>query len=632
MPGSDSLFADEDETGVSRHSYTESESGSKDVPFPVKAIVDGVNRVEVERLSFNRQFEKTQFGAAGTAAQNGMKEVASAVAAFKAGDQMGGSAAALRSIGAFSGAFALGGPAGAAAGALMAAITGLIAALLEAMKPATDSLEAKIEGLLDKQELKNAYVALSGNKQAWEISEADIKLFAEKSHMQAWDVLSRKTQWKNHHHLIVTTFAKLDEVSYYSEWLKVYDAVLTYALRFWIAFESMGGLLDGEFSTYRTDRQVVARHLRDALRAVNFNSLNLVDLYALWYSNFGSLPPFRRQTKHGYTLERGFPEIYHRIGVIEGKNFDELGGAVSTFAVTNGRTIIGTGPRGLCFGRSANEMTGVASCPAADQVAIGELGRSKVVVATLHHDSRDYPVVDTIGNKSWISICRFDDATGAPGHDNPHSWTPADWRWGNWASYEVADELTILALAIDASPPSFAIFAFAIDRDGHGKPYSVSLVGGTARLVPLGHAGLSASEIESWTNGYGPKPGQVALGPFTVSIASNRYFHIGNLVLVQHGSGWDTWPLQSPAFFGDSTCDCYQLKAFADGSVVAATSKGLMLRATDLRNTDPDRGNPIVTWCAKEAETTYFCKGISRQASAARKLLELVTIAAADAV
>jgi len=48
------------------------------------------------RDEFNKQYEKTPYGNAGTAVSKGLDEFTKANAAFKSGDTMGGSAAVLR--------------------------------------------------------------------------------------------------------------------------------------------------------------------------------------------------------------------------------------------------------------------------------------------------------------------------------------------------------------------------------------------------------------------------------------------------------------------------------------------------------------------------------------------------------
>src|SRR5262245_5833415 len=118
--------------------------------------------------SFNNDpaIQKTPFGTVDTSIQGGLQEFTAADQSCRSGDTMGGSAAVLRGIGSLSAALALAGPAGAVAGALMAAITSIISAILEAMKPATDSLESKLEKIIVAQELKNTHASLVGGKQA----------------------------------------------------------------------------------------------------------------------------------------------------------------------------------------------------------------------------------------------------------------------------------------------------------------------------------------------------------------------------------------------------------------------------------------------------------------------------------
>lgn len=602
-------------------SYNDSDSDSE-FSFSSEHIEEAIKKVEKETVEFNKRYEKTPFAAVGTAVQNGMKEINAAVTAFKAGDQMGGSAAVLRSAGAFAGALALvGGAAGAAAGALLAAITSLISTILEAMKPASESLEGKIESLLDKQELKNAYIALEGNKAAWEISEADIKQFSNEQKTFDWDYLTEKTNWKLHHTLILTTLEKLKEPSTVNEWMKAHDSVITYALRFWILISTVGGVLKNEpNSTYATDRDLIAKQLLDALRAINFNAIDLTNLYARWYSNYNNPTPFYHRRSMGASAGQGYSEIYQRIGVIDGnKSLKELGGDIYSFAVSKSGTFIASTPRGLAYGRNPSDLTEVSSCPGADQVAIGELGNNQISVATLFTElNGDFG--KKIFPKRYINLSLFNDATGVSGHDNPNAWTKGEWRWGNWLQYEVADDMTVLALAMEVNCGKFTVLAFAIDKEGHGKPYSVNFEGNEAHLRPLGHLGLTADEIAKYTYKYEPTPGQGYLGPFTVTTNGNRYFHIGNYVLVQHENGWDTWDLQSPNFFGDSERNCYQFRAFRDGSVVAATNKGLVVRAPDMSEAYSKNQDPLGIWTAPEVQTMFFWRTESQQAVAKRDL------------
>lgn len=607
--------------------------------FSSGPIEEAIKNVEKETVEFNKRFEKTPFAAVGTAVQNGMKEVNAAVTAFKAGDQMGGSAAVLRSAGAFAGALALAGPAGAAAGALLAAITSLISTILEAMKPASESLEVKIESLLDKQELKNAYIALEGNKAAWAISEADIKQFSKEKQTFSWDYLTGKTNWKIHHTLILTTLEKLKESSTVNEWMKAHDSVITYALRFWILISTMGGVLKNEpNSTYATDRDLIAKQLLDTLRAINFNAIDLTNLHARWYSNANDGAPFyyrdvfhRLDTIGRASSGQGYSEIYQRIGVINGnKSLNRLGGDISSFAVSKSGTFIASTSGGLAYGRNASDLTEVSSCPGAEQVAIGELGNNLISVATLFHEEEDYSRIGGAWRfrKSHIALSCFNDATGVSGHDNPNAWTKGEWRWENWIQREVVDNMTVLALAIEVNSGGFTVLAFAIDRDGNGRPYSVRFEGNEAKLEPLGHQGLTANEIFKYTYGFEPIPGQGHLGPFTVTTNGNRYFHIGNCVLVQHENGWDTWDLQSEAFFSDSELNCYQFRAFRDGSVVAATNKGLVVRAPDMSEAYSKKQDPLGIWTAPEVQTMFFWRTESQQAVAKRELFSKLIAAA----
>jgi hypothetical protein len=49
---------------------------------------------------------------------------------------------------------------------------------LSAMKPASESLESKLEDLLDKHEFKEAYKAMKGSQHTWAIAEGDIPQYA----------------------------------------------------------------------------------------------------------------------------------------------------------------------------------------------------------------------------------------------------------------------------------------------------------------------------------------------------------------------------------------------------------------------------------------------------------------------
>ena len=160
---------------------------------------------------FNKDYEKTPFGTAGTAASKALDEFTKANTAFKNGDTKGGSAALLRAFGAMSAALAVGGgPVGAAVGAMLGAFMGVISLILEMFKPASDSLEAKLEKFIVEQDLKYAYEKLVAKKAVWALKESDIERMVgkRKAGGYTWMELDGLLGWEEHYGQIIEAFAK----------------------------------------------------------------------------------------------------------------------------------------------------------------------------------------------------------------------------------------------------------------------------------------------------------------------------------------------------------------------------------------------------------------------------------------
>ncbi|MBK6579798.1 MAG: hypothetical protein IPG17_27160 [Sandaracinaceae bacterium] len=185
-----------------------------------------------------------------------------------------------------------------------------------------------------------------------------------------------------------------------TEWLALFDITINYALRFWIAFESMAGLVGGDGTTdehapaynnaqlFHALRRIVARQLREDIASVYFEAQNKAQIYHLWSG------VERRQ------------KIGRRVGV-SGQTAEPnqwLGGKSSSFAISSGGTIfssgITAGMEPLYVGRGGAESwqaaPGAAFC---DQVFTAELGEpGEVLVMNLRATARCSP---TRSSTTW---------------------------------------------------------------------------------------------------------------------------------------------------------------------------------------------------------------------------------------
>jgi len=587
------------------------------------------------RDNFNKTYEKTPYTAAGTAISKGLDEFTKANAAFKSGDTMGGSAAVLRGMGAISAALTLGGgPAGAAFGLLLGAITGVIAAILEAMKPASESLIAKIEKLLDEQTLKETRELITGGIAAWNLEEGKIDGIKKTGRRFTMADLDR-INFAHHYGQIAQAFSTLgdNKDSHSKQWLLLFDLNLIYAQRFWIEIEltallvcKRGQELESEPRPLRElespelqnrfydMRKKVAELFRDRIKALYYYSRNEVAFHSLYRNS--TLAAYTTGVG-SYALQRN--SIYHRVGVIDGPPMEDLGiGESVCFAIADSGTIfsVGSRPYTLYVGRPGGDWLPVSPDifgAEVDQVAIAELENDKVLVVCLH------------GNGHKVSICNFDDRAGTEHESKYNGWTSGAWRWQTpgWVTYDMPNQMTVLSLAIDVHPPAWRLDAFALDAEGNGQFYDVHFPQGksTAEVKGVPETIFGATWLSQVTFGVAPAPNRSEISPCTISrLGDNLWLQVGNRIRQRLNGKWDAWDVQ-PILGND--INVFQARFYADDTQVFATNKGLIMRFLD-----PNKNWTYGVFTDEKIDTLWFWKGVSLQALTSKELLIQVTEAA----
>jgi len=224
-------------------------------------------------------------------------------------------------------------------------------------------------------------------------------------------------------------------------------------------------------------------------------------------------------------------------------------------------------------------------------------------------------VVCVHSNGSKFSVCAFDDAAGTANEQIPGAWTPDTWRWGTWRTWDVPGKHTILSMAVQPQPPDFALWAFALTASGGANLFSVRTPDGNeAVMTPVDETWLTPQALSEATYGVAPQPGRWEISPSAITcLGDTLYVQAGNKVMVRDAGRWVTWDLQDKSFFWDDKLQCYQVRAYADGTLLCATNKGLYMRWTGLENE-----TRVAT--DKSIETLWFAKKVSRQAAAVKEL------------
>lgn len=574
---------------------------------------------------------------AGHDLQESIDHLAEAAEAFKSGDTLGGTAMVMRGIGALSGTLALvAPPVGALVGALLGAITSLIAAILEAMKPQSESLEQKLKRFIEEESLSNAYIAMSAGKAEWEVAEMKIYMLAEQRQRAAdllaqddanpqlsviereqlmrvcegrsWEYLTQNIGWERHKARISASFAALakkrDLAS--TEWLALFDITMNYALRFWIAFESMAGLVGGDGSTdehapaynnaqlFHALRRVVARQLQEDIESVYFEAQNKAQIYHLWSG------VERRQN------------IGRRVGV-SGQTVEPtqwLGGKSSSFAVSSGGTIFSSGitdgKEPLYVGRGGAESWQAApGAEFCDQVFTAELGEpGEVLVMNLH----------SYGQR--LSYAIFNDMEGHVGEDSKRDWTPNAQRWGGWGHLDFTSQhLTILFAALKSmDKTSMTIHALGVHEGSHEVQLYEVHVGADVRVASAGpdftfsHAEVVAElgDHPLWRRS---DPTRCAISYFL----GEPVVQLGALVRGRAEGSPFTWDLRRPEHL-DGPVVVHQGRFFQDLTFVCATEQGLFMRC----RVNPQDG---MSWVVdRKLQTSWVWKQASTEVMSAYNL------------
>jgi hypothetical protein len=591
---------------------------------------------------FNKQYDKTPYGAFGTAASNALKEFVNANAAFKNGDTLGGSAAVLRGIGGLSAGLVLGGgPAGAAVGAVLGAITGIIAAILEALKPASDSLLNKIEKLIKDETLIIIRNELVEGISKWELLELEIDNLAASRQIITKEYLNQNIPWKEHYGLIKKGFATLKSHAgiHSKEWMRLFELNVIYALRFWVYLEQLNllfckdrqslpdpashelsRLMPNLYDTklFYNMRHLAAERLRDAILDIHFASINEVDIHTLYLSGY----PY--DSGAGY-VGRQANSIYHRVGIIAETNMEDLGiGDSLCFEIASSGTIfsVGTNPYTLYVGRSGSAWYEVPWSNFGydvQQVAIGEMGNDKIIVACVskHGDQ--------------ISFCEFDDRANTGHESKHHGWSPGDWRWGKWNTYTLPAKNSILSLAIEPDPPYWGVYAFVLESDrrsGLGKLCGLQIDAGQTvlKMKMFSDASVPAPTLRKWTWGILIGLERAELSPCTVTcLGKDLYLQVGNMMTKRVNGKWNSWDDLQNVLGTD--IKVFQARPYADGTMIFATKQGLFMRYFDpIENTwrtgSDDRIQTI--WFSKPPPSNIWMVRES--------LLEQVTVAANEPI
>jgi hypothetical protein len=576
---------------------------------------------------------------AGESVQQSIDQFANAAEAFESGDTMGGTAMVMRGFGSLSGTLALvAPPVGALVGALLGAITSIIAAILEAMRPKTESLEQKLEKMIRKGALRQAYVAMSAGKASWELAETKIFMLAEQRQKAAdllqansnlsaeerkeledicagrtWEYLTQNIGWERHKALISESFATLaqERGTVSSEWLALFDITVSYAVRFWMAFESMAGLVGdpghnktlaayNNMQLFQSLRRVVARQLAEDIASVYFEGQNTAKIYHLCAG-----------------IEK-YQEIGYRVGVT-GQSVEAtqwLGGKSSTFAVSPGGTIFSTGHTSneepVYVGRGNAPWSKAPKARYCDQVFIGESNESDtVIVACLH------------GYGQKVTFTPYHDEEGR-NEKSRRDWTPNDERWGTEVEFDfTSHNLTILHVAIRPNRASYSAQVLGYRKD----PQDVQLyeVYRDGKKIELAHNGPY----------FNPEQVKKELGSdlwrrSKSTHCSISYYlgepvvQLGALVQFWEGGKAHIWDLRESQFLNAPDIKVYQARFFPDLTFVCATDKGLFMRCrVDPRAKDKD---PI--WVVDRAlQTDWFDKHGSKELASAYWLFDHLSAA-----
>lgn len=571
---------------------------------------------------------------AGQDVKDGIQHLANAAEAFQSGDVMGGTAMVMRGIGSLSAMLAfVAPPFGAIAAAVLGAITELIAAILEAMRPETESLEQKLKRLIETESLSEAYVAMSAGKAEWELAETKIYMLAaqrkraterlkeddakpslskfEREELEAiragwtWEYLTQNIRWERHKGRISMAFAELakkrDLAS--TEWMALYDITVTYAVRFWTAFESMAGLVrDPQYTRdaasldnvelFQALRRVVARQLREDLLSVHFEAQNNCQIFHLNIGVQDHQPIGQRIGVAGQTVGRT----------------DWLGDKSSAFAVSSGGTIFSSGTvaggEPVYVGRGKGGWKKAEGTPNCDQIFICEVYEpGKLGVISLH------------GYGQKLSYANFDDREGV-GEDSVRDWSPNKHRWGAWTERSVeSQKLTILTLGMYPVKGGYGVHLLGYHQDRkdvrlydlYYEPFRLE--------TPQRPIVFSAEEVKRelgsdlWRRS---KPSRCTVSYLR---SGEAVVQLGGL-----GRGWDagspfTWDLRAPGFLDDSNVRIDQGRFYPDGSLVCAAEKALYMRC------QPEGPLGPSVW-VKDAtiQTSCFWKQCSTQAAGAIEL------------
>ncbi|SHL97047.1 hypothetical protein SAMN05216311_101267 [Chitinophaga sp. CF418] len=581
--------------------------------------------------NFNNDYKDTPIGVAGLAVSKSLDETTNAITAFQNGDVNGGSAALLRGIGALSGTLVLSmGPAGAAFGALLNGMLGIISVILEAIKPPTESMLSKIENLIMEETLRNTRDKITAGISSWQLLEVRIDKWVKDGRFITVDYMNQSLpDWERHYEQIDEGFNTLNSHTkpHSTEWLALFELNVVYAVHFWTYIELLNLLItnkranaESQEASDKESREIfygirrrIAEKLKNRMRNIHYSSVVEVDFYSTWLSSARS----QYHSGKGLSFLQA-NQIYHRIGALGGLSMESLENSNSNcFATASSGTIFSVERNGLYVGRKGVEWERAPldlNGDSIEQVTIGEKKDGELLIVCILN----------AGKK--IAFCTFDDRAGTAHEDLPNAWTPGAWRFDKWKFRSIPGNVSLLSVGVTArpAPEQWAMYTFAVDKEGAGQLYKVQVTeGDTVKMTVIKDTYLDPQRLSKDTYGVAPVEGRSEVSPCVFSFVENKILlQIGNLIFEIENEVANNWHVQEHLEMVDPQdikdldhLQVFQARFYEDGSMLFATNMGLILRYND-----PESGEWRVY---KDAaiETIWFTKAVAEQALAIRALI-----------
>lgn len=566
----------------------------------------------------NRKVTGAEYIDASREAKEGSESIITGIGQLQNGDSQGGAASILNGIGQLATMGTLLGPAGAAAGGILSLLTGIIAAIMELLNPEKESLEQKIEKILQEDTLKKWTVDLKGAETSWRemcenkltrlaftrktISEQgkDFKFDTNTMFMlddQTPEQLLLGISWERFENLTNYT-AEVKNVNtalqllmdYLEEhpnapsqkWGALLDQTVGYMFRLWVSLHGGLGLMDVKgYGTFREELNDIAKGFKAKLEEMEFAMQNHRPVYTRWHT--GSADYFDGSAE----------PIYRRLGVTlpEWTRYDEVASSkVYNFAVSSRGTIFSTIERveypifsrsvefhrRISAGQQGTDWLEEKGDLEFQQVFIGEIpSQPDVVLVAGIHD-----------NSNKISMASFTDKYGF-GDDQPYEWKPNEARWGDW-QLNMAYNFKIAAVAITAvgTDGSYAIYAIGLNNDLSATLYDLR-ADSTAIAVEGFHwtadevqkSGamnlIDSNDSSQWSK-YPSYSCSISLHPLTAQL--------GSLMKIKEGEKIVDWDLRGASFLYDEALKTHQAKFYSDGTLIVCSNKGVHMRYWDSRD------------------------------------------------